>query len=128
MGQSLHATSGERQSNPGKHWQRSVPILSEAPSPQPVDESIISRCDSLLDAIHLCIYLSRFAHERIAGELGIDPGHWTRMMQGRAHFPPNRVQPLMELCGNLAPLQYLMACNGLRYPQARTGMRDAEAA
>lgn len=127
MAQSLHGSAQAGSSIPGKHWQRCVPIVSEAPRPQPVDDAIVKRCDSLLDAIHLCIYLSRFAHERIAGQLGIDPGHWTRMMQGRAHFPPNKVQPLMELCGNLAPLQYLMALNGLKLPR-EAGLRDAEAA
>jgi len=39
-----------------------------------------------------------------------------------------RQSQFMELSGNLAHLQYLMARNGLRYPSARAGMRDAEAA
>ncbi len=102
-------------------------MVSEVVGPQPVDEEIIGRCESMLDAIHLCIYLSRFSHDRICDQLGIDNGHWTRMLQGRAHFPPNKIQPLMELCGNLAPLQYLMALNGLRIPGA-SALKNAEAA
>lgn len=127
MGQSLHKLPEGGQSKPGNHWQRSMPILTEAPHPQAVDEGIVARCASMLDAIHLCIYLSRYSHERICSQLGIDNVHWTRMMQGRAHFPPNKIQPLMELCGNLAPLQYLMAQNGLRIP-GQSALKNAEAA
>lgn len=102
-------------------------MLGEARKPDVVDDELIARCQSTLDAIHLCVHLSRFTHEHICGQLGIDNGHWTRMMQGRAHFPPNKIQPLMELCGNLAPLQYLMARNGLRIP-GQSALKNAEAA
>jgi hypothetical protein len=103
-------------------------MLGEARRPSAVDDQIIAHCESFLDAVRLCIHLSNFSHLHICETLGIDKGHWARMMQGRAHFPPNKVQPLMELCGNLAPLQYLMAQNGLRIPVRKVGMRDAEAA
>lgn len=126
MGQSSCAP--DRQSESDSLRQSQFRMLGEARKPSPIDEELVARCESMLDAIHLCIHLSRFPHDHICRSLGIDNGHWTRMMQGRAHFPPNRIQPLMELSGNLAPLQYLMARNGLRYPSARTGMRDAEAA
>ena len=66
----------------------------------------------MLDAIHLCIHLSRLPHEAIASRLNIDKGLWSRMLQSQAHFPPNKLKPLMELCGNYAPVQFLAASAG----------------
>lgn len=103
-------------------------MLGEARTPSAIDDALIGQCRSMLDAIHLCVHLSRASNDYLCGELGIDNGHWTRMMQGRAHFPPNKIQPLMELAGNLAPLQYLSALNGYRLPSPRVGLKTMEAA
>jgi hypothetical protein len=127
MGQSFHESGGGGQSIPGKHWQRSLPVLSEMPAPESVDDSLIAKLDSMSGAVHLCIYLSRFSNDRICGELGIDPGHWTRMMQGRAHFPLNKLVALEDLCGNLAPTQYLMWQRKLKMPN-EAQFKTAEAA
>ena len=67
----------------------------------------------MLDSIHLCIHLSRKKNYALCDELGIDRGHWTRMMQGAAHFPPNKLHDLMSLCGNFAPLQWLSRSMGI---------------
>lgn len=125
MGRLSHTPDRQGESNPLRQSQ--FAMLGEARKPEVVEDELIARCQSMLDAIHLCIHLSRLTHDRINDVLGIDNGHWTRMMQGRAHFPPNKIQPLMELCGNLAPLQYLMALNGLRIPGA-SALKNAEAA
>jgi len=79
----------------------------ELKKPVPVDDILIRQCNTFLDAIHLCIHLSRRKHYSICESLGVDRGHWTRMMQGQAHFPTNKMHELMQLCGNLAPLQWL---------------------
>lgn len=126
MGQSSYATDRQGKSIPGKQSQ--FRMLGEARKPEAIDDELIARCESMLGAIHLCIHLSRFSNDRLANELGIDPGHWTRMMQGRAHFPPNKLVPLMELAGNLAPLQYLSAQCGYRLPAPRVGLKTMEAA
>ncbi len=117
MGEALHKSAGGGQSKPVSHSQRSMG-LSVMPPPIAVEQHIVDRLKSMSEAVHLCIYLSRFSNERIASELGIDPGHWTRMMQGRAHFPLNKITALEDLCGNLAPTQYLMGVRKLRMPQA----------
>jgi hypothetical protein len=87
-------------------------MLGEARKPDYVEIRLLKQCESLLDAIHLCIQLSRYKHYTIAEKLGIDRGHWTRMMQGQAHFPTNKMKSLMELCGNYAPLQWLAQSMG----------------
>lgn len=94
-----------------------------------IDAQRLSMCQSLLDAVHLCIHLSKLPHYVIAGKLGIDRGHWTRMMQGQAHFPTNKLQLLMEVCRNFAPLQWLAKSSGLTIYEDPLAMeeRDLEA-
>lgn len=89
--------------------QSEIPILSAIPAPNTIDPEHIDRCQNALDSVRLCIHLSNFSHERICDALGIDKGHWSRMMQGRAHFPTNKIVDLQRLCGNTAPTQYLAA-------------------
>ena len=36
--------------------------------------------------------------------LGIDAGHWTRIMKGEAHFPINKLNEFCDLIGNEVPL------------------------
>lgn len=74
--------------------------------PVEVDWSLISKCNDEQDAILLCVHLSRLANEEIARQLGIDKGHWTRIMQGRGNLPARKRTQLMSLCGNIAPLQF----------------------
>lgn len=101
--------------------QRRLPIVAEMPKPKLVDSSLLRTCDSLLDAIHLCIHLSRLPHYAVAERLGIDKGHWTRMMQAQAHFPTNKITSLMETCGNYAPMQWLAASTGFElFADAKT--------
>ena len=88
------------------HTQTNMKFFSEAPKPVMVDARLIECCGTRLEAIQLCIHLSKLSHEYICSRLGIDKGHWTRMMQGRAHFAENKVETLMYLCGNYAPMQY----------------------
>ena len=98
---------------PQPHPQRFWAMPQEARKAVPVDDVLVRQCQSLLDAIHLCIHLSKLPNYAIAEKLGIDRGHWTRMMQGQAHFPTNKMHQLMHLCGNLAPLQWLSQSVGV---------------
>jgi hypothetical protein len=92
--------------------QREMPMLAQMEAPGRVRPEIIAQCDTLLDAIHICIQLAKVPHSAVAKRLGIDPGHWTRMMQGQAHFPTNKMKDLMAVCRNLAPLQWLAMHTG----------------
>lgn len=99
--------------------QRQIPILSAMPAPNTVDPDVVDRCENALDAVRLCIHLSNFSHERICDAPGIDRGHWSRMMQGRAHFPTNKLVDLQRLCGNTAPTQYLASQFGWQLAERR---------
>ena len=99
--------------------------MAEMPRPKMVDPALIRTCDTLLDAIHLCIHLSHLPHYYIAQKLGIDKGHWTRMMQGQAHFPTNKIKMLQEYCGNRAPLQFqAMECGFDLYENPKAKRRE----
>jgi transcriptional regulator with XRE-family HTH domain len=92
--------------------QSEMRLLGEARRPDYVEMKLLAQCETLLQAIHLCVHLSRLPHYAIAEKLGIDRGHWTRIMQGQAHFPTNKIAALMQLCGNYAPLQWLAKATG----------------
>jgi hypothetical protein len=88
------------------HRQREIRILSEARKPEEVPMEFIKACNSELEALNLCMNLSNLSDEAIRDHLGIDKGHFSRIRKGRGNFPPNKRVALMELCGNLAPIQY----------------------
>jgi hypothetical protein len=88
------------------HQQREMPFLAEVKAPQEVPLDFIKVCKSELEALNLCMNLSNLSDEAIRDKLGIDKGHFSRIRKGRGNFPPNKRVALMELCGNLAPVQY----------------------
>lgn len=88
------------------HQQREMPFLAEVKGPQEVPFEFIKACKSELEALNLCMNLSRMSDEAIRDHLGIDKGHFSRIRKGRGNFPPNKRVELMEFCGNLAPVQY----------------------
>jgi len=72
-----------------------------------VDDSLVDHCPSYKEAIRLCINLSGFTNKQVCQQLGIDPGHFSRIMSGTGHFPDDKLPDLMAICGNYAPLQWL---------------------
>lgn len=86
--------------------QREMPFLAVVPGLKEVPFEFIRVCNSELEALNLCMNLSNLSDEAIREKLGIDKGHFSRIRKGRGNFPPNKRVALMELCGNLAPVQY----------------------
>ena len=77
-----------------------------------VDKSLIHRQKSLLSAIALCAQAAGLQDKELYLPLGIDASHWSRIIKGDAHFPLERLGPLMDLCGNEAPLEWLAHSRG----------------
>ena len=73
---------------------------------------LVSRKQTLLAAIVLCVQLSGLDDKEVYLTLEIDAGHWSRIMKGDAHFPVDKLSDLMSLCGNEAPLQWLALKRG----------------
>lgn len=88
--------------------QTEIRDLQVLDKPKLLDESLVAKCRDGKDAIILCIQARtvRYPMHSIAEHLGIDKGHFSRIMSGQAHFPDEARPELMTLCGNFAPLQY----------------------
>lgn len=72
-----------------------------------VDPALVHRQKSMLAAIALCMQAAGLQDKEVYLALNIDAGHWSRIVKGDAHFPLDRLGPLMDLCGNEAPLMWL---------------------
>lgn len=72
------------------------------------DEMIMARCKSLTGAIDYCIEVSPYERQEVAFRMKIDSGHLNRMLNpnDNMNFPPDRIDELMEICGNLIPLRF----------------------
>ena len=101
----MSADFAEERNSTGRN-QREIPILGLTSKPGIVDWSLIAKCQDEQEALLLCVHLSKLANEEIAHRLGIDKGHWTRIMQGRGNLPARKRTQLMATCGNLAPVQF----------------------
>lgn len=77
-----------------------------------VPDALIARQQCLLSAIVLCVHASGLDDKEVYLSLGIDAGHWSRIMKGDAHFPVNKLGDLMDMCGNEAPLIWLAMSRG----------------
>lgn len=106
--------SRDRQLSASTGKQREIPILSGLKSPSMAEAYLVESCTDSLMAINRCMDLSGLTDEVIAGRLGIDKGHMSRIRRGRAHFPTKKRVPLMQLCGNLLPAQYDAHCLGCK--------------
>lgn len=104
--------------------QGSLPLLSAMTAPKELPSELVMQCRSHLDAIRLCIHASNMSNQAVCDELGIDKGHWSRILQGRAHFPSSKEPDLMRLCGNVAPLQYLAGAMGYQITKDDSRARE----
>lgn len=68
---------------------------------------LVMKQKTLLGAINLCITESGLDDKEIYLTLGIDAGHFSNLRKGTGHFPTEKIDPLMDLCGNEAPLIWL---------------------
>lgn len=91
--------------------QPELPLVRQANAMEAPIE-LVARKQTFLSAIVLCAQLSGLDDKEIYMSLGIDAGHWSRIMKGDAHFPVDKIDTLMSMCGNEAPLQWLAQKRG----------------
>lgn len=94
--------------------------------PQLVDWALIAKCLDEIGALQLCVQLSRLQYDTVAFKLGIDKGHFTRIMGGHGHLPARKRTQLMSICGNLAPVQFDCLRFGLKLKEDDLEEREAE--
>jgi hypothetical protein len=81
--------------------------MAPMPHPKLVDWELIEKCEDEIQALQLCVQLSRYQYDTLAHMIGMDKGHFTRCMQGHGNFPERKRTQLIAICGNLAPVQFL---------------------
>lgn len=86
--------------------------LARKPDSIDVPMELVIKQKTFACAIALCVQLSGLEEKEIYLSLDIDAGHWTRIMKGDAHFPVNKLNHMMDLCGNEAPLMWLAHSRG----------------
>ena len=75
------------------------------------DETIRGR-SGLLSAINLCIAVSGLQDNEVAAEIGMDEGQFSRCRKGTAHFPPDKIDVIEDVCGNEIPTRFKALSRG----------------
>src|SRR5258708_10887688 len=70
-------------------------------------------------AIVLCVQSTGVHRKQVYKALGIDAATWSRIESDNAHFPVNKLEQLMDLCGNEAPLMWLVNARGYDWESVR---------
>lgn len=105
--------------------------LKAAESSVRVDD--IARQTSLSGALALCAAAAGLDLEKeVHIPLGIDAGHWTRMRSGAAGIQWDKLESICDLCGNDAPILWMLYqrgydLNSLRKRESETERRLREA-
>ncbi len=72
-----------------------------------VSDEIVAKCPNFNAALKLSKEVSGLNNDKVfCQELDIDPGHWSRIWSGSAHFPENKLISFMKICNNLIPLRW----------------------
>jgi hypothetical protein len=91
-----------------------------------VDIDAVTRQSSLNAAIVLCVQSSGLDRKQVYTALGIDAATWSRIESGQAHFPVNKIENLMDWCGNEAPLMWLVNARGYDWASVREKQSEVE--
>ena len=105
--------------------------LVRTPQQTELSADSIAKQKTLLGAINLCITESALEDKEIYLALEIDAGHFSNLRKGNGHFPTNKIEALMDLCGNEIPLIWLANKRGyalmLIVSEAERKLKEGEA-
>lgn len=87
---------------------------------QDVADEVLAKVPDFKAALKLCVDISGLTASQVCGEIGIEPAQWSRIWSGQAHFPPEKVTCLMDLCGNWVPLRWLAMKYGQELKPTKT--------
>ena len=79
--------------------QGELPLTRRAPQ-APVADEVIFAQPSMTAAIRLAANVSGFEEKEIYLPLKIDASHWTRILNGQAHFPTDKLDQFCNIVGN----------------------------
>lgn len=81
--------------------------LRRAAVTSPVSPEVVRAQPSFRAAIRLAANASGLEEKEIYVPLKIDGGYWTRIMNGDANFPDDKLEKFMDLVENEIPLEWL---------------------
>jgi hypothetical protein len=84
-------------------------------SSEDVSDQVLNRCKDLRAAVRLCIETSGRQIKEIAFDLDLNKDHLSRMINTSddpRHFPVERLNDLMTVCGNEIPLRWQALSRG----------------
>ncbi|MCH8505981.1 MAG: hypothetical protein LAT50_16915 [Ectothiorhodospiraceae bacterium] len=87
--------------------QREMALLGSVKPIEDVPMALVTRCRTARDALRLCVQYSGAKHAYIAESLGMGPAQFSKIMSGSAHLDEDLREPMMQVCGNRAPLQWM---------------------
>lgn len=67
----------------------------------------IGAIPDMTEALKVACRRSRLKEKQIAWELDLEPGQFSRIMSGQAHFPHEKLIKFMDVTGCHIPLQWL---------------------
>jgi len=79
--------------------QAELPLMRRAPQAPVADEVIFAQA-SMTAAIRLAANVSGLEEKEIYLPLKIDASHWTRILNGQAHFPTDKLDQFCDIVGN----------------------------
>lgn len=94
--------------------------------PSDVTASEISRETSLGGAIDLCAKVAGLEPKQVVADLKLDKAQWSRWTSGQEGVIWPKLQAVMDLCGNDAPLLWMMQARGYDLSSLRKLETDLE--
>ncbi|HBA72236.1 MAG TPA: hypothetical protein DCZ63_08630 [Geobacter sp.] len=95
-----------------------------------VSADIIRELPDMRATIRTCILVSGLPLKAVAYELDIKPDHLSKMInpsEDPRHFPPNKIEKLMQVCNNHVPLLWLLFRMGFDQPRTVGTLQDENA-
>lgn len=86
--------------------QGEIPLARPAQQ-NPVEQEVVHKQPTFSAAIRLAANCSGLEEKEIYVPLKIDASHWTRILNGAAHFPTDKLELFMDIVGNEIPLLWL---------------------
>ncbi len=82
-------------------------LLLRVDCKQDISDEMVLKCQTFKDALKLAKTFSGLDDKQFCMRLEIDPGQWSRIWSHQAHFPEEKLEEFISLCGNLIPLRWL---------------------
>lgn len=99
---------------------------------RPVAPEVVRSCKDMLGAFNLAINVSGLDEKEVYMALDIDPGQWSRMRKGDAHFPLNKLTTFCEVVQNEILLEFFAWSQGkglhMLESEAQRQLREAQEA